>query len=227
MENARLASGIGEGLQSLGEILGASQGARVANRDFSNSPIAQQGRNEKEVRNDYDQKEANYNNGLLNAKIGDYSQGLQTKAHNRALIQKSIQDSRVLRAQEAKERRDFEYKMIDLGYKEADRKLKLQQFDEDKRKNRADEGLKAQAITEKRNRTTADMEIVTRVRSLPVDWQKKMGFLKPVATEGIMGKKTEWTFDNSIKPEVLEAAVKEYEKNPTNQTNNDPLGLGL
>jgi hypothetical protein len=141
MENARLASGIGEGLQSLGEILGASQGARVANRDFSNSPIAQQSRNEKEVRNTYDQKESAYNNGLLNAKIGDYSQGLQTKAHNRALIQKSIQDYKATKLQNAKDRQALELKLIDLGYKKDAIDLQLKRFDEEKRSNRAKEAI--------------------------------------------------------------------------------------
>ena len=217
IENARLASGIGEGLQSLGEILGASRGARPRERDFSNSPIVQQTRNEKDIRNIYDQKEANYNNGLLNAKIGDYSQGEQTKQHNRSIILNTLQQYRSAQIQASKERQALQLKLMDLGYKDKDVQLKLKQFDEEKRKNRADESIKRQAITEKQSKYNADMDIVNRVRSLPVEWQKKMGFLKPVATEEMGMKKTEWTFDNSIKPEVLQAAVKQYESESNTQ----------
>lgn len=221
LKNARLAAGIGEGLGTLAEMYGASRGARVSPRDYSNGPIAQQTRNEKDIRNIYDQQEANYQQGELSAKLNDYQAEQMRKARLRSEMTNALQARRLADLKAREEARADEKWLRKMGLEEgtakANQAIAEKRLAEEKRKNKAQEEISKKAVESKQNKTNYDMELVTKVRSLPVEWQKKMGFLKPVSTEDLMGKKTEWTFDNSIRPEVLEAAVKEYEKNPTEE----------
>jgi hypothetical protein len=108
IENARLASGIGEGLQTLGDILGAANGARDRDRDFSNSPITQQTTNERNVRNLYDQRLSQYNQGLLNSKVGDYQ--MSDKDNDRM-------NNLMLSALSTKQKQDYENAKMELAQK--------------------------------------------------------------------------------------------------------------
>lgn len=226
LKAARIASSLGDTFGSIAEMVGAHNGARVrTNNEPSNTD--KNYAKERDIRNIYKAEQDAYDNGLVNAKIQDYATGYgdykQRQAEARHYVQQTIAQRRAAES-------EYRKLLMQYGQKEADRLWEEKKFNatlgETKRSNKAKEAIDREKDVNKANKTNADMEIVTRVRSLPVEWQKKMGFLKPVMTDDGIFKKTEWTFDNSIRPEVLEAAVKEYEgqqgaptEHPTINTN--------
>lgn len=209
---SRTATNIGDAIGSLAEIAGVAQGARTKPREFTAN--RENEANIKDIRNLYLAQNDRYEQGLANARVNDYQIGEAENQRNRAEVSQGVRGILAARKEEAR------YKS------QAERQDKRFKIEDDWRKSQSDT-QKSQFKSTLNERNAAhrsvsdkakyDMDMVTKARSLPEEWQKKMGFLKPVATKDGRRDKTEWVFDNSIRPEVLEAAVKQYESEPKTQ----------
>ncbi len=243
---ARIAASLGDTFGSLAEMVGSANGARARMSNNASNTDKNYAK-ERDLKQLYKTEQDAYDNGLVNAKIQDYSIGRQEYNQNQAEARQFLHQ-----AISARQANDIEYrKLVALyGDKEANRIIKQKELELDKQKIDNEAKWHAGQISVDRDKVAAtnnkynsDMNLVQKVRTMPVEWQKKMGFLKPVAVKDGVLDKTEWTFDNSIRPEVLEAAVRDYDNNKiatpppaqnsfensqyniVGKNNSDPLGL--
>jgi len=139
IRNAKMISSIGDSLGLLGQMWSSGRGAHIRNRDYGQSASAQTNNEEEKQRNLYLNLSNNYNQGLYNARLKDFIQGLNEHNANRTNIQQIItnKQNRDFKNQQEKQHQlnwqaNYDYKKthddaVQAG-KDADRTLRENQL---------------------------------------------------------------------------------------------------
>lgn len=132
MRAGRIASSLGDTLGTLAETFAASRGAHIKPRDFNESATAKQARNEKEVRNLYEQRLAVYNQGVYGAAAADAQIGEANKRANANMVVAAMKDYDKKKAEQAERER------LQKKYEE-EQSYKDKTYEETVRRNKASE----------------------------------------------------------------------------------------
>ncbi|MDR1120261.1 MAG: hypothetical protein LBM08_05020, partial [Dysgonamonadaceae bacterium] len=118
---ARLAAGIGDSLGMIVQMIAASRGAHIQERDASKSALAGVNAEEEKLRNLYMQQDNDYQQGLYGARAKDLMKGLEDHKYNRQNIynilaskEKMDTDERQLAERNAQWEKDFELRVKDF-----------------------------------------------------------------------------------------------------------------
>lgn len=87
MRNARLWSGISDGVGMLSQMWSVGKGAHMRERDYTNSALSQTEAKEKEARDRYTKASQMYDNGRFQARMKDYLKALEDHNNDRNNIQ--------------------------------------------------------------------------------------------------------------------------------------------
>jgi len=152
IRNAKAISAIGDSLGLLGQMWSSGRGAHIRNRDYDQSASAQTNKEEEKQRNLYLNLSNNYNQGLYNARLKDFIQGLNEYNTGRKDIRDAITNKQELDFKNQQETQkqlnwqaDYDYKKthddaVQTG-KDADRTQKEAELIERTRHEKAMEGI--------------------------------------------------------------------------------------
>jgi hypothetical protein len=241
MRAARTASSISDSLGTLAEVFGASRGAHVQPNN-NPSATAQQSNDERNVRNLYDQRLQQYNQGLAGAQVQDMEAQANERTNLRrqmvgSLQNKAKQDAidRKEAAAEAyrlnKEAQDFELKLKEFGLKGKELDNKVKEF---KGKQAVDwyqaqtGRLNSQKYTGSLAGATPEdlVKVNEQAEALPKDWVSKKGYMTVTPGKGVAAKPT-YHWNSKATPAIKKQLIEDYNKEHgvTTAKTGDSLGI--
>lgn len=159
LKNARLWSGIADGVGMLSQMWSAGKGAHMRERDYSDSAISKIAKKEQEIRDKYTKASQMYDNGRLQARMKDYLKALEDHNNDRKGVQGALATKQKIeeQARQFEEKQRLAYDKMGQDQANRDRDYELRKQNQEGLDKQRDAMVKQgwARLADANNRTTA------------------------------------------------------------------------